>query len=223
EPLELLRALLRRADDAVLLRQGREVLCVARREPLDPGPLGALVVLPDGDEGQVRLDESLERAARHRRGRLDLGEALLVALGLDDVGDPAVSLAPGAGKRRVGAAADPDGRSGFLDGLGIYAHPLEPGEASLEGRRRITPERAHHVDAFADARAALLVGTAAGLELLRILPADSHAKDQAASRERVKRRGDLGRYRWVAQCQEIDAGAEPDPARGGGIRGQESQ
>src|SRR5439155_25763154 len=223
ETLELLRALIGRADDAVLLGERPKILGVALREPVDPHALGALVVLAERDEGQVPLREAVERAARRRRGRLDLGEALLVALRLDDIGDPAVALAPGAGERRIGAAADPDRRRGRLDGLGVYAHAFELREAALEAGRRIAPERPHDVDALGDARTALLVGNAAGFEFLRVLPAHAHAKDEAAARERIEGRCDLGGNRRMAQGEEIDADPQLDPARDAYVRGEERQ
>ena len=73
--LELLSALVRRADDAVLLRERAEVLGVALREPVDPDALGALVVLAERDEGQVALRESFERAVAPTRSASMLGEA----------------------------------------------------------------------------------------------------------------------------------------------------
>src|SRR5437870_9682863 len=46
EPLELLGALLGRADDAVALGERLEVLCVPLAEDADPRPLGGLIVAP---------------------------------------------------------------------------------------------------------------------------------------------------------------------------------
>src|SRR5262249_61993024 len=104
-------------------------------------------------------------APRRGRRRLDLAEGLLVALRLDDVGDPAVALASGAREGGVGAAADPDGRGGLLRGLGIDAHALELGEAALEGGGRVAPERAHCLDALAHPRPALARRAPRGFDL----------------------------------------------------------
>src|SRR5207247_8023978 len=68
ESLELLGALLGRADDAVLARERLEVLRVALGERRRPRRLGRFPVAAHGDEGQVRGGEAVERAAG-RRGR----------------------------------------------------------------------------------------------------------------------------------------------------------
>src|SRR5206468_732113 len=60
ESLELLQALLGRADDAVFRRERAEVLGVARGQPPDPPLAGGLVVAADRDERQVRGDEIVE-------------------------------------------------------------------------------------------------------------------------------------------------------------------
>src|SRR4029453_15683522 len=146
EAIELLDTLRGRADDAVLAGERPEVLRIAPAEPLDPAPLGALVVTPHGDEREMRGHEPAEGSTRSRSRRADLVEALPVAIGLDDVGHPAIPLPPRARQRGVGPATDPDGRRGTLHGLGIDAHALKRGEAALEGRGRIAPERAHHLD-----------------------------------------------------------------------------
>src|SRR5206468_11596205 len=92
EPLELLRALLRRADDAVPLGERLEVLRVAFAEHAHPRALRGLEIAADRDEDQVRRRERLHRAARRGRGGADLVEALRVAVGLHDVRHPAVAL-----------------------------------------------------------------------------------------------------------------------------------
>src|SRR5438132_1185531 len=66
EPLELLGALLGRADDAVALGERLEVLCVPLAEDADPRPLGGLIVAADRDEHQVCRRELVHRAARRR-------------------------------------------------------------------------------------------------------------------------------------------------------------
>ena len=85
--------------------------------------LGALVVAPDRDEREVRGHEAVQAAPRLVRGAPDLGQALAVAVGLDDVGDPAVALASGARQRRVGAAPDQIGGPGCCTGLGSMLTP----------------------------------------------------------------------------------------------------
>src|SRR3989454_10012941 len=102
EALDRLPALLGRADDPVLPGERLEVLRVAPGESFGPHGLGRLVVAPDGDEGQVRGGETLELAPGGGGRRPDLVEALRVALGLHDVGHPAVALAPRARQRGVG-------------------------------------------------------------------------------------------------------------------------
>src|SRR5262245_30400290 len=89
--LELLGALLRRADDAVLARQGLEVLRVALRQRLGPNGLGGFPVTADRDEGEVRCREAVQLASGGGSREADLVEALRVALWLHDVGDPAVA------------------------------------------------------------------------------------------------------------------------------------
>src|SRR5215469_15528498 len=66
ETLELLGALLRRADDAVLARQGLEVLRIALRQRLGPHRLRGFPVTPDRDEGQVPCREAVELATGGR-------------------------------------------------------------------------------------------------------------------------------------------------------------
>src|SRR5262245_52119698 len=117
EALELLGALLGRADDAIALGERFEVLRVALAEHTDPRALRRLVIAADRDEDQVRRRERLHRPSGGRRRRADLVEALRVAIGLHDVRHPAVALPARAGERRVGAPADPDRRK-LLHGLG---------------------------------------------------------------------------------------------------------
>src|SRR5438874_8999559 len=212
ERRELLGALLRGADDPVLLRQGREVLRVALREDTDPGRLRPLPVTPHGDEGEMRRGEAVERPAGGVGRLADLVEALRIALGLDDVGHPAVALAAGARQRRVGPPADPEGRE-LLHRLRVDRDPLEPTEPPLKRRRRVPPERADDLDGLGHARAPLRVGDAADLELLRVLAADPHAEDQATFAEDVERRRDLGGDRRRAQGQQVHGDAELDPPR----------
>src|SRR3990172_5325326 len=95
EALDLLDALGRRPDEAIPLRQRAEILVVALGEPLHPRGLRRLVILADGDERQVRGLKPLDPAPRGVGGRLDLLNALAVALGGDHVGDPAVAEAGG--------------------------------------------------------------------------------------------------------------------------------
>src|SRR5262249_56737506 len=95
-------------------------------------------------------------------------------VGLTEVGPPAVALAAGPGERRIGPAADPDRRR-LLDGLRVDRDRHEPREPAVERRRRVAPERTHHVDALGHSRPALLVGHTAQLELLRILAAHADA------------------------------------------------
>src|SRR5207302_1738205 len=93
---------------------------------------------------------STSAASASSCGGPDLLEALCVARGLEDIGDPAVALPAGPGERGVRAPADPDGRE-RLDGLRVDRDRLEPGEPALERRGRVAPERPHDVDALADA------------------------------------------------------------------------
>ena len=213
EALELLRALRRRPDDAVAAGEGPEVLRVALAEQAHPGVARALVVVADGDEGEVRVDEAVERAPGLRRLLADLRHGLPVALGVDHVRHPPVALARRPRQRRVGPPADPDGRPRLLHRLGVDADAVEAGEAAVERRRRVAPERAHDVDALGHARAALLVRDAADLELLAVLAAHAHAEDEAAAGQHVQGGRGLGRDGGRAQREQVHAGAEAD-ARG---------
>src|SRR5262249_9539563 len=177
EALELLGALLGRPDDAVALGEGLEVLCVSLAQHAHPRALGRLVVAADRDEDEVRRREPLHRPAGLRGRRADLVEALGVAVGLHDVGHPAIALTTRAGQRRVRAAADPDRRR-LLHGLGIDRDRVEVPEAPVEAGGRVAPECPHRVDALVHPGAPLLVGDAAELELLRVLAADSDAEYQ---------------------------------------------
>src|SRR5215470_15512287 len=93
EPLELFGALFGRADDAVFLGKGPEVLGVALGEQPYPRGPRALVVASHRDEGEVGGREALERSALGVSGRADLVEALRVPLGLHHIGHPALALA----------------------------------------------------------------------------------------------------------------------------------
>src|SRR5215831_3210107 len=172
EALELLGALLGRADNPVAPGEGLEVLRVALAQHAHPRTLRCLVVAADGDEDQVCRREFLHRAPGGRRRGADLVEALRVAVGVYDIRHPAVALPARAGQRHVGAPTDPDRRR-LLHRLGIDGHPIEPREAPVEAGRRVAPERAQRVDRLVDPGAALLVRDAAQLELLRVLAADT--------------------------------------------------
>src|SRR3989454_1347917 len=124
ERRELLGTLLGSPDDPVLLGERLEVLRVAPGEHADPHLPGALVIAPDRDEREVRAGETGERPAGGVGRLTDLLEALRVALGLHDVGHPAVPLTAGAHERRVRPPADPDRRGG-LHGVGGERSPPE--------------------------------------------------------------------------------------------------
>src|SRR4030095_16501159 len=144
ESIELLGALLGCADDAVAFHERLEVLVVPLAQDAPPRLLRSLVVAPHRDEDQVRGGEAVHRPAGGGGRGADLVEALRVAVGLHDVRHPAVALAAGPDERRVGAAADPDRRR-LLDGLRVDRDRREPREPAVERRRRVTPERTHHV------------------------------------------------------------------------------
>src|SRR2546430_15987219 len=114
----------------------------------------------------------------------------------------AVADAPGPGQRRVRAPTDPNRGAPRLDGLGVDADGVEAREAPLERGRCVPPEGAQHLDALVDPRAALPVRHPARLELLGVLAADAHAEDEPSAREDVKRRGDLGDDRGMAEGQQ---------------------
>jgi len=67
------------------------------------------------------------------------------------------------------------------------------------------------------------VGDPARLELLGELAPHPYAEDDSAGREDVQRGHRLGRHRRVAEGQEVDAGAQADPARHRGHVGQDGQ
>src|SRR5687767_810308 len=223
ELVDLHGALLGGADDAVLLRERLEVLCVALRQELHPRRLRRLVVAADGDEGQMRRREVIELPPCLLRRAPDLVEALRVALRLDDVRHPPVALPSRTGQRGVRAAADPDGRPGPLHGLGIDRDAVEAREPPLEAGRRVAPERADGVDGLADARAPLTVWHAAELELLGVLAADPDAEDQPPARQHVEGARDLRRDGGRAQGEEVHGGAEADTAGDGGVGGEQRQ
>src|SRR2546422_680295 len=187
ESLELLAALLRRADDAVALHERLEVLRVAFAQHAHPGSLRGLPVAPDRDEGQVGGGEAREGPAGPVGRGADLVEALRVSVRLDDVGHPTLALAAGARQRRIRAPADPDRRE-LLDRLRIHRDRLEVPEPAVEARRRVAPERADDLDAFGHARPTLLVRNAAELELLWVLSSHPDAEYETAAREHVDRR-----------------------------------
>src|SRR3989441_1066289 len=222
ERRELLGALLGRPDDPVLLGERLEILRVAPGEHADPRLPRALVIAPHRDEREVRAGETGERPAGGVGRLTDLLEAPRVALGLDDVGHPAVPLTAGADQRGVGAPTHPN-RWKLLHGLGVDRDALEPAEPAMERRGCLAPESAHHVDPLGHARPPLRVGDAAELELLRVLAAHPHAEDQAAPAQDVDRRRDLRGDCRRAERQQVHRGAEPDPPRDGRVGGEERE
>src|SRR3989454_9633969 len=142
ERCELLGALLGRPDDPVLLGERLEVLRVAPGEHADPRLPRALVIAPHRDEREVRAGETGERPAGSVGRLTDLLEAPRVALGLDDVGHPAVPLTAGPDQRGVGAPTHPN-RWKLLHGLGVDRDALEPAEPAMERRGCLAPESAH--------------------------------------------------------------------------------
>src|SRR2546425_10821352 len=105
EPLELLGALLGRADDAVALGERLEVLRVALAEDADPCALGGLIVAADRDEHQVRRRELVHRAARGGPCGAAPLEGLRVPLGLPHVRHPAHAPAARPGQPPIGGPA----------------------------------------------------------------------------------------------------------------------
>ena len=203
-------------DDAVPLGERLEVLRVPLAEDAHPRPFRGFEVSPHRDEDQMGRREPVERAAGGGRRRPDPVEALGVAVRLHDVRHPAVALPARARQRRVGAAADPDRRK-LLDGLGIDRDRVESREPAVERGRRVTPERAHDVDALVHPCPALLVRHAAERELLRVLAADADAEDEPAAREHVEGRRRLRRHGRRTERQQIDGDAQLDPVRDGHV------
>src|SRR5207244_5419771 len=152
-------------------------------------------VVADGDQRQMRRREPIVRTADRRGRGANLIEAPAIVGGRYHVRDPAVALPARARQRGVRAATDPDRWPGLLRGFRIDADAVELREAALEAGRRVAPERAHDVDGLGHAGAALSVGHAARVELLRILAADAHAEDGPAARERGARGGDPPEHR----------------------------
>src|SRR2546428_3995399 len=141
ERRELAGALPGSPDDPVLLGERLKVLRVAPGEHADPHLPGALVIAPDRDEREVRAGETGERPAGGVGRLTDLLEALRVALGLHDVGHPAVPLTAGAHERRVRPPADPDRRRGPPRRRGGRDAP-ETAEPARGRRRGPAAERA---------------------------------------------------------------------------------
>src|SRR5205823_13973826 len=113
-----------------------------------------------------------------RRSSASLRGALAISCGRYHARHPPVALPARARQRCVRAATDPDRWPGLLRGFRIDADAVELRDAALEAGRRVAPERAHDVDGLGHAGAALSVGHAARVELLRILAADAHAEDE---------------------------------------------
>ena len=83
-------------------------------------------------------------------------------------------------------------------------HPFLPPETAQESERLVRP------------RAALAERHGATGELPGVLSADSDADDEPAARDVVERGQVLGGEDGMAERQEVDGGAEADPARAGG-------
>ena len=105
-------------------------------------------------------------------------------------------------------AADHDRHAGFLDRLRIRFDGVPAIEASVEGLRRVGPQRPDRAHGFLGARGALAERYADHGELFRE-PADSDAEDRAAAREHVERRELLRDVDRVALRQDHDARGEP--------------
>ena len=196
---------------AVALGRAREIHGVTDAEELRGEFEGALAVLVEPDEVQMRRAEAVQGAAGIGRGGGDGFQRAAVAIGVDDVGHPAVREPACAPERGVGAAAAPDRRAARLRRRRFDRDFGEGIEASLMGDRPARPQFAQHADALAEPRAALFHRHAAKLELDRELAADADAEDHPALRHPIEGRNLLRHRRGMAQRQQVDRGADTEP------------
>ena len=108
----------------------------------------------------------------------------------------------------------------LLDGTRLQVHVAEAVEASLVGHAVLGPEPRDDVDAFLEARAALVHAHAEHLELLRDEGA-AEAHVEAAVAEVVEHRQLGGELDGVVEGGDDRARDRPDPRRAGGDGGQE--
>src|SRR5262249_5974975 len=92
-------------------------------------------------------------------------------------------------------------------------------ERAAEGRHRVAPQSAHHLEILAAAVAPALERHLEGAELLG-QPPDSHAEVETAAREAIDTGDMLRRVDRVALRYQADARAEPDASRVGGEKRQ---
>jgi hypothetical protein len=213
EGADALGDLLGAAERAVALRRPPHVGAVAVAQCRRGGFERLFVAVVQPGEQQVPGAEPLDLAPGSLGRGGDLAEPGAEGLGRHDVGDPAVAEPPGAGERRVGAAADPDRRPARLARRRLQRQAAEAGiMAALMVDGLAAQQRAQQRDCLGQARAAFLYRHAARLVLLGKFAADPDPEDQPALAQMIQRRDHLGDRHRMAQGQQIDPDAQQQAA-----------
>ena len=193
-----LGALPRRAGEAVALdRVGRELGRVAAGEVAPH-----LLDRPADARGQ---DDGADQPAPAGVGAR-LREPALEPLRRHPDRNPAVAERPRTADRGVRASADPERRSAAAGRPRLDRDPLEAKEATRERRPRAAEQRPQGEHRLVGARAPLPDRHADGSEILLASPPDTHAQDDASTREVVER-GELARYE-----RRVRSGSRRTPA-----------
>ena len=159
--------------------------------------------------------------ARHRAELLD-DHADAVLLQPVGAGNPAVAVADRAPRGIGEGAADDDRRMRLLRGLGPLLHLVEVHELAVILGLFLGPDGLHRLDPFA--RQFMPAGEHSAMVLdLVLVPAVADAEQEAAVRQLVDRRDDLGGDDGIALRQQGDAGADLELGRhrGRGVERQE--
>ena len=144
------------------------------------------------------------------------------ALGADADGVPALGGAGGATLAGAGGASDPDGRVGFLDGLGLHLEAFQVVVLAVEDGFLFGAEELEDLDVFVGDGAAVGEIATSQFELLAE-PADAGADDEAALGEDVEGGEHLGIDDGVAVGEDLDGDAKADALGDAGEEGEEGE
>ena len=129
---------------------------------------------------------------------------------------PAVAESAGTTLGGLASSANPDGRRGFLDGLGHYGDVFEGEEPAAVGDSLLLPQAADYPNGFVGPSTAPRLGDTAGLIFHGVFLSESHGGKDPALREVVKGGKLFGEQDGIAEGQGEDARAELEGVGVGG-------
>ncbi len=131
---------------------------------------------------------------------------------------PTVTRGGGPAHGRCLAAGDDHGRPARLHGRRLDADGVERPGGTVIAHRPARPEPLQHTDRLVGAGAALGDRCLQGLELVRVLAADTHSEHHAATGGAIELGELLGHDHRVVERREQDGRPDPDPL---GLTGEE--